>query len=70
MTLEQNGIYYIRGIASVTAANLDPETGQVKCDQMQYAVFTDVAKYLPWITEKTTMEGSLAAPLSRYNSNS
>lgn len=45
MTFEENGIYYIRGIASVSVS----KGGQ--CDVMEYTVFTDVAKYLPWIND-------------------
>ena len=51
LTLEQNGIYYIRGITSGAAANLDEVTGQFTCDSMQYVIFTDVAKYIQWIKD-------------------
>ncbi|XP_037049476.1 serine protease snake-like isoform X2 [Bradysia coprophila] len=53
MTFQENGTFYIRGIVSVGASKLDRITNQIVCDTSQYAVFTDVAQYLPWITETT-----------------
>jgi len=44
--------YYIRGIVSVGADKLvDRSAHKFMCDSMQYALFTDVAQYLPWIEE-------------------
>lgn len=51
MTFEENGIYSIRGIVSVGAANEDKASMRLMCDSTHYAIFTDVAQYLPWIDE-------------------
>lgn len=57
---EEAGRYYIRGVVSVGAQKLvDRSTNKVECDSMQYAVFTDVAQYLPWIREKIGCEAVL-----------
>lgn len=49
LTFKVNGKFYIRGIVSVGANKEMPETHEIVCDPMQYALFTDVAQYLPWI---------------------
>lgn len=51
MTFEKDGAHYIRGIVSVGAADEEGNTDHALCDSTHYAVFTDVAKYLPWIEE-------------------
>lgn len=51
ITFEENGIYYIRGIVSVGASKINHRNQQIECDPTQYAIFTDVAQYLPWITK-------------------
>ncbi|XP_037037355.1 uncharacterized protein LOC119075065 [Bradysia coprophila] len=56
MTFEEDGKYYIRGIVSVGASKINRTTNQVECDPMQYALFTDVAQYLPWIRETVRCE--------------
>lgn len=45
MVFEEDGVYYIRGIASLSPMNVD---GSCSFD---YTIFTDVAQYLPWIEE-------------------
>ena len=49
MTFELNGRFYVRGIVSVTADIHNQTTQQFVCDHTQFAIFTDVAQYLPWI---------------------
>lgn len=44
----ENGMYYIRGIVSVLAMEKITDM-ESTCDPRQYAIFTDVAEYLPWI---------------------
>ena len=56
ISFEKNGIYYIRGIVSVGQGKPNPITQKIECDSMQFAVFTDVAKFLPWIIHETTVE--------------
>lgn len=56
MTFEENGIYYIRGIASAVPAILNKTTQQRDCNSMEYGVFTDVAQYLPWIREVANID--------------
>lgn len=53
MTFEENGHYFIRGIVSLGPALKDNITGLSMCDPSHYAVFTDVAQYLPWIEAVT-----------------
>ncbi|XP_040154055.1 prostasin-like [Anopheles arabiensis] len=48
MFFTAGSVWYIRGVVSF-APNLD-STG--KCDPKQYAIYTDVAKYLDWITNE------------------
>ncbi|KAL3271717.1 hypothetical protein HHI36_022188 [Cryptolaemus montrouzieri] len=38
-------LYYLRGIVSISVALQN----EFKCDGEHYAIFTDIAKYLPWI---------------------
>lgn len=45
LILFENGVWQLRGIISVALA--DPVTGM--CNLKQYVVFTDVAKFIPWI---------------------
>lgn len=47
LVFEENGVYSIRGIVSLTQAR-PTDQGQF-CKTDQYVVFTDVAKYLHWI---------------------
>lgn len=49
MTFNMDGKYYIRGIVSVGPGELDGQRQEVVCATKQYALFTDVAQYLPWI---------------------
>lgn len=53
MSFEENGIFYIRGIVSQSPGVKDNNTGRFVCDTSHYAIFTDVAQYLPWINEVT-----------------
>lgn len=46
---EENGVYRMRGIVSLTQAR--PGDHNRLCKTDQYVVFTDVAKYLDWIEE-------------------
>ncbi len=57
MIFEENGVYYIRGIVSVSMARNDSrEDKRILCDPNEYVIFTDVAKYLSWIEEVTDNE--------------
>lgn len=47
MSFQEDGVYYIRGIVSLTASRGE----SALCDIKQYVIFTDVAQYLPWIEE-------------------
>lgn len=49
MTFKDNGTYYIRGIVSISPAIIDTIKQEQMCDSLHYALFTDVAQYLPWI---------------------
>lgn len=56
MTFEEHGVYYIRGIVSVSQARDDKRAEKrMLCDPNEYVIFTDVAQYLPWI-EKVEQE--------------
>lgn len=57
MTFEENGVYRIRGIVSLTQARPDNQNRFCKTDE--YVVFTDVAKYLDWIRQ---LVSSLPSP--------
>lgn len=46
LMLNQNGAWYLRGLVSLSLK--DANTGQ--CDLNEFVVFTDVAKFVPWIT--------------------
>lgn len=46
LVFEENGIYRIRGIVSLTVG-----TSENTCNSESYVVFTDVAQYLDWIEE-------------------
>jgi len=49
MTFEENGVYYIRGIVSVSPSRM--VDNKYFCDPNQFVIFTDVAQYLSWIEE-------------------
>lgn len=44
MSFEDDGLYYIRGIVSVGRSKVIPNSSQLECDSVQYAIFTDVAQ--------------------------
>lgn len=48
MIFVENNRYFIRGMVSTV---LVKSTGD--CIASEYAIFTDIAQYLPWITEVT-----------------
>lgn len=56
MFFEDDGIYRIRGIVSLSLSRTDKKA----CNSKEYVIFTDVAQYLSWIEE--TLAG--AVPLS------
>lgn len=57
MTFEEKEVFYIRGIASLTQARNDTRAEKRNlCNPNEYAVFTDVAKYLTWIRNHTTQQ--------------
>ncbi|KAJ8711200.1 hypothetical protein PYW07_008442 [Mythimna separata] len=45
MVFRMDGIWYLRGLVSLSLA----KKGEFICDPSHYAVFTDLAKLLPWI---------------------
>ncbi|KAJ8712861.1 hypothetical protein PYW08_008165 [Mythimna loreyi] len=45
MVFQMNGAWYLRGLVSLS---LD-KPNDIECDPSHYAIFTDVAKFLPWI---------------------
>lgn len=47
MTFEDNGVYRIRGIVSLSVSQQHSDV----CNSKEYVLFTDVAKYLNWIEE-------------------
>lgn len=47
IAFEEDGVYRIRGIVSLTVARIDKQV----CNSEEYVIFTDVAQYLPWIEE-------------------
>lgn len=47
MFFNNGGIWYIRGLVSFSSVREDRNV----CNPLEYVVFTDVAKYLPWIQE-------------------
>lgn len=47
ITFEENGVYRIRGIVSLTQVR--PGDHNRFCKTDQYVIFTDVAKYVHWI---------------------
>ncbi|XP_037031047.1 limulus clotting factor C-like [Bradysia coprophila] len=49
LTFEENGVYRIRGIVSLTQVRPGSQVRLCKTDQ--YVVFTDVAKHVQWIRE-------------------
>jgi len=51
MTFEENGIYYIRGIVSFGRGIVNKTIFEIVCDSSLFAIFTDVAQYLPWIDD-------------------
>lgn len=53
MAFEEKGSYYIRGIVSVGPAIINKAMQRKVCDSSQFAIFTDVAQYLPWIDDVT-----------------
>lgn len=63
IAFEENGIYRIRGIVSLTVARLDKQV----CNSKEYVIFTDVAQYLTWIEEtiaQTNINSSSTKPSS------
>lgn len=48
MSFEINGVYYVRGIVSLTSIGHDDEL----CNSKDYVIFTDVESYLSWIKQK------------------
>lgn len=58
MTFEENGVYYIRGIVSMSQVGDKEIVGKIKvCNSKGYVVFIDVAQYVPWIEQmKATNE--------------
>lgn len=64
---EQNGVYRIRGIVSLTTAASDTNN----CSSQSYVVFTDIARYLDWIQEvvprvETFLVKSGKRPINAY----
>lgn len=49
LTFEEDGVYRIRGVVSLT--QIRPGSHDQYCKTDQYVVFTDVAKYSNWIRE-------------------
>ncbi|CAH0696692.1 unnamed protein product [Spodoptera exigua] len=47
MVFEKDGAWYLRGVVSLSVAR----KGVYRCDPNHYVIFTDVAKFLPWIEE-------------------
>ncbi|XP_021196495.2 transmembrane protease serine 9 isoform X1 [Helicoverpa armigera] len=45
MVFRQNGIWYLRGLVSLSVARQN----EYRCDPTHYVIFTDLAKFLPWI---------------------
>lgn len=56
MTFEEDGVYYVRGIASSIPSKINHTTQQLDCDTTQYAIYTDVAQHLQWICDTTDCE--------------
>uniref|UniRef100_A0A2H1VHD9 SFRICE_025127 n=1 Tax=Spodoptera frugiperda TaxID=7108 RepID=A0A2H1VHD9_SPOFR len=47
MVFQRDGSWYLRGVVSLSVAL----KGIYRCDPTHYVIFTDVAKFLPWIEE-------------------
>ncbi|XP_022832030.1 uncharacterized protein LOC111360359 isoform X1 [Spodoptera litura] len=47
MFFEKDGSWYLRGVVSLSVA----KKGVYRCDPTHYVIFTDVAKFLPWVEE-------------------
>lgn len=47
MFLKEGGVWFLRGLVSFSAVREDRNV----CNPLEYVIFTDVAKYLPWIQE-------------------
>ncbi|XP_013142043.1 PREDICTED: serine protease gd-like, partial [Papilio polytes] len=47
MVFEMNGSWYLRGLVSLSVARQN----EYRCDPTHYVVFTDLAKFLPWIRQ-------------------
>ncbi|KAJ8711198.1 hypothetical protein PYW07_008440 [Mythimna separata] len=45
MVFRMNGIWYLRGLVSLSVAR----PNEYRCDPTHYVIFTDLAKFLPWI---------------------
>ncbi|XP_028172298.1 serine protease 44-like isoform X2 [Ostrinia furnacalis] len=45
MVFKINGLWYLRGLVSLSVARQN----EYRCDPSHYVVFTDIAKFLPWI---------------------
>lgn len=52
MTFVYDRIHYIRGIVSMNEIREDED--KTSCNSDGYVLFTDVAKYLPWIEKAST----------------
>ncbi|KAJ8712865.1 hypothetical protein PYW08_008169 [Mythimna loreyi] len=50
MVFKQNGIWYLRGLVSLSVAR----PNESRCDPTHYVIFTDLAKFLPWIYSKVS----------------
>ncbi|KAJ8712862.1 hypothetical protein PYW08_008166 [Mythimna loreyi] len=50
MVFKQNGIWYLRGLVSLSVAR----PNEYRCDPTHYVIFTDLAKFLPWIYSKVS----------------
>ncbi|KAJ8711201.1 hypothetical protein PYW07_008443 [Mythimna separata] len=50
MFVKMDGVWYLRGLLSLVVALPDDK----RCDPSHYAIFTDLAKFLPWIYTTVT----------------
>lgn len=66
MTFNKNDSYYIRGLVSFGTTIVNETTFVTRCDPSHFVVFTDVAKYLPWISETAAIECEKWAFCNRY----
>ncbi|XP_050677588.1 serine protease gd-like isoform X2 [Leptidea sinapis] len=49
MVFKIQGIWYLRGLVSLSVARHN----EYRCDPSHYVIFTDLAKFLPWIKQHT-----------------